>query len=145
MKALSLRQPWAHAVLHLGKDIENRVWNTEFRGEFLIHASKGMTKGEYEDVLEYCASELQHAEVFPPFEQVPRGGFVGRARLVDVIRPCVAKAGLFTSCPHRWHMPEQYGFVLQDIRPLRRLVPYLGSLGFFNVPDEVARECGVYP
>ena len=28
MKALSLRQPWAWAVVHAGKSIENRRWNT---------------------------------------------------------------------------------------------------------------------
>jgi hypothetical protein len=44
MKALSLRQPWAHMVVHGPKHIENRRWNTSFRGEFLIHAAKGCTE-----------------------------------------------------------------------------------------------------
>src|SRR3990167_9411398 len=48
MKALSIRQPWAWLILHAGKDIENRGWPTSFRGRFLIHASKGMTRAEYE-------------------------------------------------------------------------------------------------
>lgn len=40
MKALSLTQPWAHAVVHLGKRVENRDWpGCSFRGPFLIHAS----------------------------------------------------------------------------------------------------------
>ena len=39
MKCLSLRQPWAWAVVHAGKSVENRRWNTNFRGEFLIHAA----------------------------------------------------------------------------------------------------------
>lgn len=43
MKALSIRQPWAWLILHGGKDIENRSWNTNFRGRFLIHAAAGMT------------------------------------------------------------------------------------------------------
>ena len=38
MPALSIRQPWAWAILHAGKDIENRSWRTAFRGEVLIHA-----------------------------------------------------------------------------------------------------------
>ena len=29
MKALSIRQPWAWAILHAGKDIENRDWRTD--------------------------------------------------------------------------------------------------------------------
>ena len=44
MKALSLRQPWAWAVVEAGKDVENRRWNTKFRGDFLIHAASGWTK-----------------------------------------------------------------------------------------------------
>ena len=37
--ALSLRQPWLHAVLHLGKDVENRTWRSGFRGRVVLHAS----------------------------------------------------------------------------------------------------------
>ena len=32
MKALSIRQPWAWAIINAGKDIENRQWPTKFRG-----------------------------------------------------------------------------------------------------------------
>lgn len=45
--ALSIRQPWAWLILHAGKDIENRTWQTYQRGWFAIHASKGMTRREY--------------------------------------------------------------------------------------------------
>lgn len=44
MKALSLKQPWAEAILFLGKDIENRVWSTHHRGPLVIHCSKGWDK-----------------------------------------------------------------------------------------------------
>jgi len=40
MKALSLKQPWVELILQGKKKIEIRKWNTNFRGEFLIHASK---------------------------------------------------------------------------------------------------------
>ncbi len=40
MKALSLKQPYAELILQRKKTIELRKWNTTFRGEFLIHASK---------------------------------------------------------------------------------------------------------
>lgn len=40
MKALSIRQPWAHAILHLGKRVENRDWSgCSYRGPVLLHAS----------------------------------------------------------------------------------------------------------
>jgi activating signal cointegrator 1 len=40
MKVLSLRQPWADAVLELGKTIENRLWQTTYRGPIAIHVAK---------------------------------------------------------------------------------------------------------
>jgi hypothetical protein len=39
MKAMSIKQPWVHAILHEGKDIENRSWQRSFRGWVAIHAS----------------------------------------------------------------------------------------------------------
>jgi hypothetical protein len=39
MKALSIRQPWVHAIPHEGKDIENRSWQRNFRGWLAFHAS----------------------------------------------------------------------------------------------------------
>lgn len=47
MRALSLTQPWAWLVVHGGKLVENRVWNTRHRGPFLIHAAKAMTATQY--------------------------------------------------------------------------------------------------
>jgi hypothetical protein len=40
MKCLSLKQPFAYLLAHGEKTIELRKWNTSFRGDFLIHASK---------------------------------------------------------------------------------------------------------
>jgi ASC-1-like (ASCH) protein len=41
---LSLRQPYAELVAVGRKTIETRTWNTNFRGKFLIHASKTIDK-----------------------------------------------------------------------------------------------------
>ena len=40
MKVLSIRQPWAWLIMTGLKDVENRTWNTDFRGQFAIHASR---------------------------------------------------------------------------------------------------------
>ena len=145
MKALSLRQPWIHFVLHHGKRIENRKWNTHFREEFLIHAAKGMTREEYEGALEMLddVNGIQPVDVCP-IETLTRGGIVGIARLVDIVkpRPEFMLTGVEGHYPPgvewRWHMPEQYGFVLENVRPTK-FVPLRGALGFFDVSDEVAR------
>lgn len=61
MKALSIRQPWAWAILHTGKSVENRDWYTEYRGRVLLHASKGCTRAEYGDACAEVAAEIRRA------------------------------------------------------------------------------------
>jgi hypothetical protein len=48
MKAISIRAPWAWAILHAGKDVENRTWPTNVRGTVAIHASNSMGRAYYE-------------------------------------------------------------------------------------------------
>jgi len=64
MKALTIRQPWAWAIFHAGKDIENRDWPTRLRGRIAIHAAKGMTRDEYESAL-FFIQERQILEALP--------------------------------------------------------------------------------
>ena len=40
MKALTVLQPWAWALIHGPKRIENRSWATYYRGPLVIHAGK---------------------------------------------------------------------------------------------------------
>jgi hypothetical protein len=130
MRALSLTQPWAWLVVHGGKDIENRTWNTKFRGAFLIHASKGMKPSDYDAAQRFAESVhgYQFAHDMPLPEQLERGGIIGAANLYTVIHPLRP-----TEMPMRlpWHMPEQFGFVLGDVSP----VPFVacqGALGFWG-------------
>ena len=53
--ALAVKQPWAWAIIHAGKDIENRNWLTgphqqmaKKRGRIAIHASRSFSKAEVE-------------------------------------------------------------------------------------------------
>jgi hypothetical protein len=40
MRAICIRQPWAHFIVKGFKDIENRSWKTNYRGPILIHAGE---------------------------------------------------------------------------------------------------------
>ena len=119
-RALSIRQPWAHLIVHKGKNIENRKWKTNYRGWFLIHASKGMTRQEYADVQEFCGDGIMGAEALvPPKEELQFGGIIGMAKIVH----CV---------PHHnspWFMGP-FGFWLEEVKPLP-FTPCRGALGFF--------------
>ena len=142
MKVLSFRQPWACLVVHFGKTIENRTWGTSFRGEFLIHAAKGMTRRELGWAYEFATDVM--GDACPTEERLRSmlqfGGVVGRARLVDIIPPCGAPGGRCSceaaqSFGRSWHMAEQYGFVLADVVPIP-FRPCRGRLGFFEAPME---------
>lgn len=144
MKALSIRQPWAWLIVRpdlVGaaraaaiasgeiKDIENRSWPTRFRGRVLVHASKSMTRAEYEDALDPLWSRGGPTIELPPFEQLQRGGIVGAV----TITACIAPADRIS----KWHVDGAYGFRLVDARP----VPFVeckGALQFFDVPPDVA-------
>jgi hypothetical protein len=140
MVALSLRQPWCHVVLNMGKHVENRRWDTGHRGDFLIHASKGMKIVEYYECLETCKRVLGAGVIgaFPPMKALPRGVIVGAAKIVDVIPPCT-ECGPDRRCgkDHGWHFPEQYGFVLENVRPSPIAIPCVGHLGFFKPSKDV--------
>lgn len=117
---LSIRQPWAWLICHGGKDIENRNWPTRFRGKFLIHAGKGMTRDEYENA-EWDA--LENGVTLPPYAALERGGIVGEAEIVD----CV------THSDSPWFCGD-YGFVLRNAKPLP-FWPCKGMLGFFHLAN----------
>jgi hypothetical protein len=49
MRALTVRQPWAWAIPHAGKDVENRTWTNRFvTGTIAIHAGYGLDSLEDE-------------------------------------------------------------------------------------------------
>jgi hypothetical protein len=128
MQALSVKQPWAWAIMHAGKDIENRNWPTNFRGRLAIHASKGVTKAEYWEDAAFIEeiSGLRPPD-YPMLDQ--RGFIIGTVEVVS----CVGD--------HRspWFFGE-YGFVLAEPRPLVTPIYCKGQLGFWTVPDDVVRQ-----
>lgn len=120
MRAISIRQPWAWLIVNGYKPVENREWPTKYRGPVLIHAGQTLARRHYEDLELDMAVRLRIA--LPAYEDLPRGGVVGVATIVD----CVTEfdSPFFTG---------PFGFVLKDARPLP-FQPFKGKLGFFDVP-----------
>jgi hypothetical protein len=81
MKALSVRPPWAWAILNAAKDVENRTWKTTIRGTIAVHSSQTMSRPYYEWALEEIKKVALGAKV-PPYDEMVRGAIVG---LVDII------------------------------------------------------------
>ena len=128
MKALSIKQPWAWLIVNGHKAVENRSWNTKFRGEFYIHASKSWDKNGYEWV------KLNFPEIkMPNKEEFEKGGVVGRANLINTVH--ISDKRLLTSSDVPWFIGE-YGFILDNME-VTEFQPLKGSLGFFEVVKEV--------
>jgi hypothetical protein len=119
MKALTIKQPWAHLIITGQKDIENRTWTTSYRGPVLIHAGKAL------DEIAYDVMRSEEDVDLPHDRYLDRGGFVGVAWLAD----CVTRSD------SDW-FEGPYGFVLTGVRRCQ-FYPCKGALGLWNVPETV--------
>jgi hypothetical protein len=129
-KALSIRQPWAWAILFAGKDIENRSWQAvnhglNQRGRIAIHASSGLGRQEYADVVALMAVM---GVICPPAIELLRGGIVGSVEIVDVVKR--------SDSP--WFFGPR-GLVLRNPEPCD-FIPVKGCLGFFNWRDHLTDD-----
>ena len=119
MKALSLKQPWVELILLGKKTIELRKWNTNFRGEFYIHASGNIDE---EQIKKFNLNNL------------PRQSIVGKANLVDVKIYNNEKEFLQDSNKHLASNMKfgKYGFILSNVKRIEP-IKYKGQLRFFEV------------
>lgn len=128
MPCLSIRQPWPWAILVLGKDVENRSWQTKFRGPILIHSGKHFRPEEIREDIMDCARMARQAGTRTPDKvalhelKEKTGGIVGVVTIVDCVRGHASP----------WAIPGQWHWVLAGARPIP-FHPCLGRLGIFQV------------
>lgn len=132
LKCLSVSQPFADLIVSGKKTIELRKWNTNFRGEFLIHAP---TKIRVEDCqrLGISASSLVV------------GAIVGKAVLYGVKKYHTKKE---LEQDRKYHLAgtefsgSKFGFMLKSAKKFAIPIPQRGQLGFFDValPDSKIKD-----
>ena len=159
MRCLTVRQPYAWAIIHGGKDVENRTRNIagSYRGPLLIHAAKQLADDDHlDDRVASAVGELARAGY--PLPRVPQiagdaptpgnvitpwyghlGGVIGVVDLVDVHKAarCVGIHGEHCS---DWANPDGEHLVLANPRPFAEPIPYRGALGLWTFPDELLPE-----
>lgn len=117
MKVLSLKQPFAELILEGKKKIELRKWNTNFRGEFLIHASKNPDENAIKKF---------------GFSNLITGAIVGKVELVGVKN---YKNDKEFEEDKDLHLASQewgsYGFILKNPQRIKP-IPTKGNLGFWE-------------
>ena len=120
VRVLSIQQPWAWAVVHGPKRVENRTWGTDYRGPLLIHAGRSR-----ERLGDYGTGE-------PAEKRLTFGAVIGVCELVDCVPydelPGKLRTSRFAEGPWCW--------VLADVRPLDP-IPMKGKMGLFEPPPDV--------
>ncbi len=131
MRALSLTQPWATALIVGVKQIETRSWSTPYRGRIAIHAAKGFP----EWAKAFASTEHTIGRLPGRF---PRGVIVGVATIQDVCRTEELRGSL--SALERLYGDYgagRWGWVLTDIRALPEPIACKGALGLWTVPQDI--------
>ena len=122
LKCLSVSQPFAYLIISGKKTIEIRNWNTNFRGEFLIHAP-----------IKVRTHDCNRLKIN---QKLPTGVIVGKATIYDVKKYNSPKEFV---ADKKFHFSSQefenkkYGFLLKNPKAFRIFIPLKGKLGFFDV------------
>lgn len=114
MYALTLKQPWAHLVIHGEKDIENRVWPLPdcHKNQWIaLHAGKGYVKG---------ISDI-------PKSDLTFGAIIGFIKFSDCI----------TNSSSEWAMPNHFHWVISEKKILRSPIPCNGALKFWTPENSI--------
>lgn len=85
MKAISVKQPWASLIVHGIKDIENRTWNTNFRGKVFIHASAKDAGALYELLNEKQIEAMNNHWTNSPYPLRPLSAIIGEVEIIDCV------------------------------------------------------------
>jgi hypothetical protein len=122
LKCLSVSQPFANLIISGKKIIELRSWNTNFRGEFLIHAP-----------IKIRNDDCKRLKIK---EKLVTGAIIGKAELYQVKKYDSIKE---VKIDRKLHLSSKefrnktFGFLLKNPRSLRIPIPWKGQLGFFDV------------
>jgi len=127
-RALSIRQPWAWAILRAGKRIENRPRRFNYRGLICLHASSYMNGDAYSEAEAFIMD--QSPPSWPPAMLSAsniRGGIIGTAEIVDCI----------STSDDPWFFGP-FGLVLENVQPVP-FIPVKGMLGLFKWKERIIR------
>jgi hypothetical protein len=118
MKAVTIHQPWAWAMILGVKRIENRTWRTLHRGPLVIHAGRSRKQ---------LRSHLEDGTPVPA--ELAFGAFLGVVDVVDCVAAAELPPGPFLLGPYCW--------VLANPRPFPEPLPWPGAQSLWNVPEHL--------
>lgn len=150
MRALTVQEPWASAIIYGPKDVENRPWATAHRGTLWIHAGKRVDWSASKDA--WLAAGLPPPPSGRRFDRsawtasLPLGKVIGSVDLTGchddndcygpLQRPCNGQHPLCS----KWAARFRQHWKMTGKRPLPEPVPCRGSLGLWKLPEDVAAK-----
>ena len=119
MKALSVKEPWASLIIFGSKDTENRVWRTLHRGPIVICASATL---DHKNSTGWEPWYLYHDD-----RDVQPGFALGVVEIVGCDKDMLSV----------WDELGQFHFRLDNKRPFLAPFAVKGTLGMFNIDDQL--------
>lgn len=127
MKVLTIKQPWATLIMQGDKRFEFRSWKTNYRGELLIHAGKGIDKEAMKRLSKYIPDNL-------PSEKI-----LGKVKLVDCIEMSTKfkeillkeNKDIYTASSFK----ENYGWKLENVEVFDKPIETKGKLGLWEYKE----------
>lgn len=129
MKALSIRQPYASLVAHGIKDVENRSWETNYRGIVLIHAARVVPK-------EADLEALKRKHKLKTLPEMHFGAIVGAFDLEHLELEDDPKS--------KWYEFPAAAWMISRPIVFPRPVPCVGNTGLFVPPASVLAACAKF-
>ena len=124
MKVITIKQPWATLIVEGYKRFEFRSWKTNYRGDILIHAGKGIDKEVMERLKKYLPDEI------------PIGKIIGKATLTDCVPMSKDFADMLSKENNDIYtthsFSRNYGFKLENVEKLDNPIEIRGQLGLWN-------------
>lgn len=136
MLAITVHQPMAHAILHLGKHTENRParspWHLAIGSTVALHAARrGAWNQAYADDIE----QITGRRITP--DDVDFSAVIGTIDIGDV--HWSRHEPLEGDCCQPWGFDGQSHLTITRARAIAQPVPVRGALGLWRLPDDVAR------
>lgn len=132
MKAFTVYQPYAFAIVSGLKHYETRKKRTSIRGRVAVHAAKGTPR--------FVTMALDMA--LPEHMTLHYGAVIGTVEIVD----CVQVEEIRDSLTEREralgdYSPGRFAWVLQNPELFEHPIPARGNQGWWNWVGEYCREC----
>lgn len=131
MKAITIKNPWAYLICSGFKNIENRNWNTHYRGKILIHAGKSWANTDIKKLLTAPQLNSIPASLLDKINNssglINEGAIIGEAEILRVVE----------TSNSLWADPESryYWELIKPVLYKNPITGVKGQLGIWNFKE----------